>query len=210
MSFSEICAAVFFFYSVFFPGASRSPQRELEWLMPWCRADWLHGCIPWKKGWGTDEVHCGGAITATQDILHFLGPLLPTDRSAIHPHTLQVELAKGRAGSRRKLWPPRERTCFAFLFDGEFRGQLVLNCALPGGQYDHCVLTWKGCRLGSYLWRLSVSQFVCGFKEAVYRLCALNAPLLWFHTTTGFLISLDSSCNLRGLLAFKMHFEPLK
>lgn len=70
--------------------AGRSPRRELEWLMSWYHADWLHGCIPWKKGWGTDEVYRCGAITASPDILHFMSAPHPTHSphgSVHHPLT---------------------------------------------------------------------------------------------------------------------------
>lgn len=69
--------------------AGRSPRREPEWLMSWYHADWLHGCIPWKKGWGTDEVYRCGAITASLDILHFMSPppALSPHGSVLHPLT---------------------------------------------------------------------------------------------------------------------------
>ena len=73
-------------------------------------------------------------------MLHFWARV-PTDQSSIHLHTLQVEQAKGRADRAINCDPLREHTCFASVFDGEFRGQLVLNHAVPGGQCDHCVLT---------------------------------------------------------------------
>lgn len=62
------------FFKCIHARAGRSPRRESEWLMLWYHADWLHGCIPWKNGWGTDEVYRCGAITASLDILQFMPP----------------------------------------------------------------------------------------------------------------------------------------
>lgn len=45
------------------------------------------------------------------------------------------------------------------MFDGEFRGHVVLNPVLPGGQCGHCVLTCKGWSPGSYLWCSCVIHF---------------------------------------------------
>lgn len=96
--------ALFWIVLFFFARARISPQWELAWLMTWYWADWLHGRIPWKKGWGTDEVCPGGPITATSDRLHFQTPV-PMDWTPILLHTLQAEQAKGRV----------EHTFFFFL-----------------------------------------------------------------------------------------------
>lgn len=85
-----IYTAFFLFYSVSFSGASRSPQRDFECLMSWYHADWLHGCIPWKKGWGVlwwGNHSCLGRSLFQVPLHMYL--------SVIHSCIFQVELTKG-------------------------------------------------------------------------------------------------------------------
>ena len=124
-----------------------------------------------------DEVHSGGAITVAQDILHFYRPpFSPMDQSSIHPHTLQVERAKGRVVLSLNC----DSCVSALVLLSRLMGNLGVSWSWSrlSLEVNAAIVFWhgRGCRLGSYLWCASVIHFVCGFKVSTYCTKTYTAP----------------------------------